>query len=110
MKGLPPTWLRSELSSEAGLPELSEVLEGDMRSWEDNFREAAGAKGRAEGRVEGRVEVILNMVRHKFGEESAAEIATALGGIQSAEALDKVALLLLTCESGNALLAGVREF
>ena len=106
MKGLPPTWLRSELSSEAGLPELSEVLEGDMRSWEDNFREAAGAKGRAEGRVE----VILNMVRHKFGEESAAEIATALGGIQSAEALDKVALLLLTCESGNALLAGVREF
>lgn len=101
MKVLLPTELQSELSSEASLRELSETLEGDMRSWEDNFREAAEAKGRAE--------VLLNMVRHKFGEKSAAEIATALSGIQSAEALDKVTSLLLTCESGNALLAGVRE-
>ena len=125
MKVLLPTELQSELSSEAGLRELSETLEGDMRSWEDNFREAAEAKGhaeghaegrteghaegRAEGRTEGRAEVLLNMVRHKFGEKSAAEVATALSGIQTAEALDKVTSLLLTCESGNALLAGVRE-
>ena len=106
MNRLPPTGLRSELSSEASLPELSEVLESDMRSWEDNFRVAAEAKGRAEERTE----VVLNMVRQKFGEKSASEIATALSRIQSAEALDKVALLLLTCASGNALLAGVREF
>ena len=81
-----------------------------MRSWEDNFREAAEAEGRVKGRTEGRTEILLNMVRHKFGEESAAEMATVLSGVRSSEALDKVAMLLLTCESGNALLAGVREF
>ena len=110
MKVLLPTRLQSELSSEAGLRELSEALEGYMRSWEDNFREAAEAEGRVKGRTEGRTEILLNMVRHKFGEESAAEMATVLSGVRSSEALDKVAMLLLTCESGNALLAGVREF
>ena len=89
--------------------ELSRLIEfldsKEVRIWEANFREAA----EAEGRIEGRTEILMNMVRHKFGEQSAAEMESVLSRVQSAEALDKVAVLLLSCESGNALLAGVRE-
>ena len=89
--------------------ELSRLIEfldsKEVRIWEANFREAA----EAEGRIEGRTEILMNMVRHKFGEQSAAEMESVLSRVRSAEALDKVAVLLLSCESGNALLAGVRE-
>ena len=94
---------------------LIEFLDGkEVRSWAANLREAAEAegrgKGRIEGRIEGRTEILLNMVRHKFGEESAAEMESVLSRVRSAGALDKVAVLLLSCETGNALLARVREF
>ena len=71
-----------------------------MRTWEDNFREAAEAKGR--------IEILVNMTRHKFGEASAAAMATVLGTVQSEETLDEVGVLLLTCGSGEALLARIR--
>ena len=89
------------------LSRLIEFLDGkEVRSWAANLREAA----EAEGRIEGRTEILLNMVRHKFGEESAAEMESVLSRVRSAGALDKVAVLLLSCETGNALLARVREF
>ena len=89
------------------LSRLIEFLDGkEVRSWAANLREAA----EAEGRVKGRTEILLNMVRHKFGEESAAEMESVLSRVRSAGALDKVAVLLLSCETGNALLARVREF
>ncbi len=89
------------------LSRIIEFLDGkEMRNWAANLRKAA----EADGRVKGRTEILLNMVRHKFGEESAAEMESVLSRVRSAEALDKAAVLLLSCETGNALLARVREF
>ena len=110
MKVLVPAGWQPALEAEkiADLEELVQVLEGDMRTWEDNFREAAEAKGLAKGRSEGRSEGLLNQVRHKFGEAFAAEVAPALGMCKSVRALDEMGVFLLTCDSSEALLAKVR--
>ncbi|MYC68075.1 MAG: Rpn family recombination-promoting nuclease/putative transposase [Acidobacteriia bacterium] len=114
MKVLVPAGWQPALDAEevADLQELVEVLEGEMRTWEDNFREAAEAeglaKGRSEGLAKGRSEGLLNLVRHKFGEAFAAEVAPALGMCQSVQALDEMGVFLLTCDSSEALLAKVR--
>ncbi|MDE0628601.1 MAG: hypothetical protein OXH99_19570 [Bryobacterales bacterium] len=49
------------------------------------------------------------MVRHKFGEVPAAEMATLLQTVQSRDALDAAGVLLLTCHSDEELLARIRE-
>jgi flagellar biosynthesis/type III secretory pathway protein FliH len=101
------------------------MLEGEMTTWEDNFREAAEAKGRAQGLTQGRAqglseglskglaqgrtELLVKMARHKFGEVPAAEVATLLKTVQSGEALDAAGELLLTCHSGEELLSRIRE-
>ena len=106
MKVLVPTSWQPALDADEveDLEELVQVLEGDMRTWEDNFREAAEAKGLAKGRSEG----LLNQVRHKFGEAFAAKVAPVLGMCQSVRALDEMGVFLLTCDSSEALLAKVR--
>ena len=106
IKVLVPAGWQPALEAEkiADLEEFVQVLEGDMRTWEDNFREAAEAKGLATGRSEG----LLNLVRHKFGEAFAAEVAPVLGMCQSVRALDEMGVFLLTCDSREALLAKVR--
>ncbi len=127
MKVLAPAgWQPEEaLAENAGLAELSAMLEGEMRTWEDNFREAAEAKGRAQGLTEGRAqgltegrvqglaqgrtELLVKMARRKFGEVSAAEMATLLKTVQSGEALEAAGELLLTCHSGEELLSRIRE-
>ena len=84
-----------------------------MRTWEDNFREAAETRGRTEGRTEGlakgRTEVLLDLVRQKFGEEAAARMVPVLGMRRSEQALSEVGALLLKCETGEDLLAKVGE-
>ncbi len=123
---VPAGWQPEEaLPENAGLAELSAMLEGEMTTWEDNFREAAEAKGRAQGLTqgltqglsegraqglnEGRTELLVKMARHKFGEVSAAEVATLLKTVQSGEALDAAGELLLTCHGGEELLSRIRE-
>ena len=76
-----------------------------MSIWEDNFREAAEAKGRAQGHTR----ALVKMARQKFGEVPAAEMATLLKTVQSGEALDEAGELLLTCHSGEELLSRIRE-
>lgn len=119
---VPAGWEPEEtLAEDVGLAELSAQLEGEMRTWEDDFREAAEAQGlaqgltqgraegRAEGRTEGRTEILVKMARHKFGAVPAAEMATLLKTVQSGEALDAAGVLLLTCQSDEELLARIRE-
>ena len=123
---VPAGWQPEEaLPENAGLAELSAMLEGEMTTWEDNFREAAEAKGHAQGLSEGRAqglsegltkgsaqgrtELLVKMARHKFGEVSAAEVATLLKTVQSGEALDAAGELLLTCHSSEELLSRIRE-
>ena len=104
-------WMRSErpVSEDTDLRELGKLLEVDMRTWEDNFREAAETRGRTAGLAEGRTELLLNMVRQKFGEESAARMAPVLATRQSEQALNEAGVLLLECETGEDLLAKVCE-
>ena len=84
-----------------------------MRTWEDNFREAAETRGRAEGFAEGFAEgptdLLLDLVRQKFGQESAVRMAPVLATRQSEQALNEAGVLLLECETGEDLLAKVRE-
>ncbi len=99
-----------------------------MRTVMDNIREAGAAEGlakglaegRAEGLAEGRAEglaegralstkAFLNMVRHKFGEGTADQIAPVLETPRAQQALDRVGVLLLTCNSGEELLAKVGD-
>ena len=101
--------LERTVGEDTDLRELGKLLEVDMRTWEDNFREAAETRGRTEGRTEGRTDLLLNMVRQKFGEESAAHMAPVLAACQSEQALDEAGVLLLKCETGEDLLAKVRE-
>ena len=110
MKVLVPAGWQPALEAEqiADLEEFVQVLEGDMRTWEDNFREAAEAKGLAKGLAKGRSEGLLNLVRHKFGEAFASEVAPVLGMCQSLQALDEMGVFLLTCDNREALLAKVR--
>ena len=79
-----------------------------MRTVMDNIREAGEAEGLAKGRAKGRAEAFLNMVRHKFGEGTADEIAPVLEARGAQQVLDRVSVLLLTCTSGEELLAKVR--
>ena len=103
MKVLAPAGWQPEktLPANADLAELSAMLEGEMSIWEDNFREAAEAKGHTRA--------LVKMARHKFGEGPAAEMATLLQTVQSGEALDEAGELLLTCHSGEELLSRIRE-
>ena len=84
-----------------------------MRTWQDDFREAAEAQGLAQGltqrRAEGRTEILVKMARHKLGAVPTAEMATLLKTVQSGEALDVAGVLLLTCQSDEELLARIRE-
>ena len=98
----------STLSEGAGLRELRDALEGDMRTVMDNIREAGAAEGLAEGRALS-TKAFLNMVRHKFGEGTADQIAPVLETPRAQQALDRVGVLLLTCNSGEELLAKVGD-
>ena len=92
-----------------------------MSVWEDNFREAAEAKGFADGFAQGLIEgraqalaqdcseLLVKMARQEFGEMSAAEMAALLQGVRSREALDAAVELLLTCHSGEEFLSRIRE-
>jgi len=87
-----------------------------MRTVMDNIREAGAAEGLAKGLAKGLAEgralstkAFLNMVRHKFGEGTADQIAPVLETPRAQQALDRVGVLLLTCNSGEELLAKVGD-
>ena len=46
---VPAGWQPEAFPGNAGLAESSAMLEGEMRTWEDNFREAAEARGWPKG-------------------------------------------------------------
>ncbi len=79
-----------------------------MRTVMDNIREAGAAEGRAKGRAES-TKAFLSMVRHKFGDGTADQIAPVLESPRAQQALGRVGVLLLTCNSGEELLAKVGD-
>ena len=63
----------------------------------------------AKGRAEGRVGLLVSMARERFGEAVAGTMSALLGSVRTEEALDEVGGWLLTCETGDALLAKIRQ-
>ena len=100
---------------EATLPEAEELwevsvaLEGGMTTWTENLKAEARAEGLAEGLAEGRIRLLVSMARKRFGEAPASAIATLLGTVTSEAVLDEIGTWLLTCDSGEALLARIHE-
>ena len=80
-------------------------LEAAMTTWGEKLRN----EGRAEGRVEGRVGMLVSIARERFGEAVAGTMSALLGAVRTEEALDEVGGWLVTCETGDALLAKIRQ-
>ena len=103
------------------LDQLDGWMETHMKPWNEQIKAEGRAEGRAEGQAEGRAEgqaegraegqvrILVGQARQKFGEACASALAALLGPVKSEAVLDEVGGWLLTCRSGNALLAKVRE-
>ena len=90
-----------------------EELEAAMTTWSEQLRAEGRTEGRAEGRTEGlaegRVNQLVSMARQRFGEAVASTMSALLGSVRTESALDEVGTWLLTCETGDALIAKIRQ-
>ena len=91
------------------MAELVGALEGRTITWPEKWRANYIAEGRAQGRVEGRVGLLVSMARQRFGEAVASTISDLLKSVRTELALDEVGSWLLTCETGEALIARIRQ-
>ena len=97
------------------LPGVSVADERELTEWDEleaamtTWSEKLMAKGRAEGRTEGRVGQLVSMARERFGEAVAGTMSALLGSVRTESALDEVGKWLVTCETGDALIAKIRQ-
>ena len=97
------------------LPGVSVAEERDLTEWDEleaamtTWSEKLMAKGRAEGRTEGRVGQLVSMARERFGEAVAGTMSALLGSVRTESALEEVGKWLVTCETGDALIAKIRQ-
>ena len=92
-----------------------------MTTWSEQLRAEGRTEGSAEGRTEGRAEglaeglaegrvkQLVSMARQRFGEAVASTMSALLGSVRTESALDEVGTWLLTCETGDALIAKIRQ-
>ena len=88
-------------------------MEEAMTTWSEQLRAEGLAAGRAEvlaeGRAEGKVGLLVSMARQRFGEAVASTMSALLGSVRTESALEEVGAWLLTCETGDALIAKLRQ-
>ena len=97
-----------ELSQVQGLRELAEVrqmLSENMVKWSDKWI----AKGEAKGEARGQRRILVRQAHVRFGAGTAAKLSDQLERVDSSEQLGAISEWLLTCASGEALLAKVRQ-
>ena len=82
--------------------------EGFAEGFAKGFAEGF-AEGRAEGLAEGMVGLLVSMTRQRFGEAVASTMSALLGSVRTESTLDGVGTWLLTCETGDALIAKIRQ-
>jgi len=98
------------------LREVLDMLQTEPRTWADMMR----AEGRQEGRQQGREEeheaglererrLLLRLARIRFGGAAVGRLASLLEGITDTDLLEEIGEWLLICDSGDALLARVRQ-
>ena len=87
------------------MAELVNALEERTITWPEKWR----ANYIAEGLAKGQVALLVSMARQRFGEEVASTMSALLGSVRTESALDEVGTWLLTCETGDALIAKIRQ-
>lgn len=105
-----------ELSQLQGVGELAEVKE-NMMNWFDKAMaegeakgEAKGeARGEARGEAKGQRSILVRQARARFGAHTAAELSHQLERVSSPEKLDTIGEWLITCATGEALLAKIHQ-
>ena len=106
-------WLMKQWDDCANMGELVDAL-GERtitwtEKWKANYIAEGRAEGVAEGRAEGRVRLLVSMTRQRFGETVASTVSGLLGSVRTESALEQVGTWLLTCETGDALIAKIRQ-
>ena len=76
-----------------------------MKPWSESIR----AEALTEGQAKGQVRILVSQARRKFGDSCASAMAALLGTVTSETVLDEVGAWLLTCPSGDALIAKIRK-
>ncbi len=87
------------------LAEVMKVLDEEMVPWTERWK----AEGMAQGKAEGRKEQLIRIVHTKFGEIVADNLAALLQPVSSEKVLDELTDWVLSCHSGEDLLARVRH-
>ena len=80
-----------------------------MTTWGEKLIAEGRAESRAEGRIEGRVGMLVSMARHRYGEAVAGTMSALLESVRTESALEQVGKWLVTCETGDALIAKIRQ-
>ena len=79
------------------LKEVLDMLEAESMTWADRMR----AKGERK--------LILRLARIRFGEQLADRLTGLLDGVADTDRLEEIGEWLLVCDSGDALLARLRQ-
>ena len=94
------------------LQEVQEMLETQPRTWADRMRHEGRALGRAEERKEGlrrERNLLLRQARLRYGTEHVGPLSVLLDRITDTDLLEEIAEWLLVCDSGEVLLARLRQ-
>ncbi len=83
------------------MAELVDALEKRTITWPEKWK--------ANYIAEGRVGMLVSMARQRFGEAVASTMSALLGSVRTESALDRVGTWLLTCETGDDLIAKIRQ-
>ena len=89
------------------LPGVSVADVRDLTEWEE--LEAAMTTWSEKLKAEANIGLLVSMARRRFGEAVAGTMSALLGSVRTEEALDEVGGWLVTCETGDALLAKIRQ-
>ena len=79
----------------------------DLTEWDE--LEAAMITWSEQLRAEGKISLLVGMARQRFGEAVASTMSALLGSVRTESALEEVGTWLLTCETGDALIAKIRQ-
>ena len=91
------------------LAEVMKVLDEEMVPWTERWKAEGKAEGIAEGKAQGRQEQLIRIVQSRFGVIVADNLAALLQPVGSEKVLDELTDWVLSCRSGEDLLARVRH-
>ena len=94
------------------LEEVLEMLETQPPTWGDRMREEGREEGRAEERREGlrrERKLLLRMARLRYGVGQVGPLSAMLDRITDTDLLEEIGEWLLACDSGEALMARLRQ-